>query len=87
MAVSNTISKILNLALDYPKSKVQLSNAQLTGFMSHCLGQSISEGGGKGCYLGMWSARSTGLESRGRIEGPATGRYRAEIPVQQMNSK
>lgn len=58
---------------------------RLTGFVSHRLGQSIGKGGGEGCYLGMWSARGTALEGRGRIESSAASRYRAEGPGQQMN--
>lgn len=54
------------------------SKEQLTGFVSHRLGQSIGEGSGKRCYLGMWGARGTGLKGRGGIERPASGRYRIE---------
>jgi len=55
--------------------------------MSHHLGQSIGKGGGERCYFGMWSARGTGLEGRSGIKGSAASRYRAEGPVQQMNSQ
>lgn len=51
------------------------------------MSQSIGNGGGEGCYFGMWSARGTGLEGRGRIESSAASRYRTEEPVQQMNSQ